>query len=224
MAEHQINYVDGGVYLTAISLIDLTTVTTTGDIEVGGDLIVDGGIVAPTLVSDTVTANTFEFNSNPTFDRTVEHPGEPDFATFAFWDFVAYFWTVNSAAAGNLYIPIHLPHGSVLNSATVWINPPGGHAAFPGGAPTMPTVAVKRRTIATGNQATLQSMTDNSPNAGAYEAAHSITATLASPHTVDREANIYYISLVTESGGNAIAGTVYYGASINYTVAEAVTE
>lgn len=224
LANHSINALDGAVYLTSISLIGLTELTTTGDVEVGGNLTVDGDIVAPTFTGDTVTANTFLFNSNPTFDRTVEHPGEPDWATTAFWDFVAYFWTVNSATAGNLYIQLHLPHGSVLNSVTVWINPPAGHAAFPGGAPTMPSIAVKRRTVATGNQATLQSMTDASATAGAYEATHAITATLASPHTVDREANVYYVSLVTEGGANAILGTVYEGASVNYTVSEAVTE
>lgn len=224
LAEHSINFVDGASYVTSISLIDLTTVTTTGDIEVGGALTVTGDIVAPTFTGDTVTANTFLFNSNPTFDRSVEHPGYPDFATTAFWDFVFYFWTVNSAAAGHLCIPLHLPHGCALNSARARINPAGGHAAFPGGAPTMPSLVVKYREITTGSETTLKSQTDTSATAGAYEAAHWITATLAAAHTVDREANVYYLSLFTEAGANAIAGTVYYGATVNYTVAEAVTE
>lgn len=185
-----------------------------------------GPYAGPIQFTNLITpkADQYQYKTPTVFNRSIEAPGTPDWATAAFWDFVAAFWTVNSAAVGTLIIPLHLPHGSTLNSVTIYINPPSGHAAFPGGAPTMPSITVKRRTIATGNQATLETQADTSANAGAYQVAHAITATLASPHTVNRITDIYYVSLSTEGGGNAIAGTVYLGGSVNYTCSVAASE
>lgn len=109
-----------------------------------------------------------------------------------------------------------VPQGSILTAAVVYLQPNGGHAAFPGGAPaTFPSVKIYRFVLATAVTTAIATQADtNTGSAGAYEAYHTITATIGSSEIVDHIRNRYYVVLSTETGANAIDGTRAFGAAV----------
>lgn len=125
----------------------------------------------------------------------------------------AWIWQQNTTSAATtkpLTIPlIDLPDYGTLKTVSVKWTGAGGHAAFPGGAPTMPKIQVFKMDV-DGNETSLAAATsDSSATAGAYEAAHTIvTGTLNV--TLDRQNFTYYVKVFGEAGGNFIAGSLVF--------------
>lgn len=109
------------------------------------------------------------------------------------------------------------PHGATITGWTIRVIGPTGHAAFPGGAPTMPTCRLFY-TLNTGLSTGIgASVTDTSATAGAYEAVHSISQTGLS-HVVDTSLQRYHLEFGSESGANGLAGTLIVDAYLTVTI------
>lgn len=195
---------------------------------------IDGGVYSGDVTLGTVTATQFRYTTPTVFNRSVESTPFPDLNSSVSFtvDPTDYWWITTVAQRDHLVIPLHLPNGAILNTITVHLKGPTGHAAFPGGKPLMPVVTVYKRVIATGAKTSLTGTggTDATATVGAYQAAHAITLTLTSPYTCNRVTEQYFALLSTEgdntgAGGEApIAGTIFYGASVNYTLSVAASE
>ncbi len=116
----------------------------------------------------------------------------------------------NTLFAGGPFIlyPLDLPHGQTLTSVTVYYTGPGGHAAFPGGAPTLPT-AVVEYIDTTGGGATVASQVDTSATVAVYEAIHPIVVNCGG-HAIVRSSRRYYVKISAEAGANGINGGIIY--------------
>lgn len=116
----------------------------------------------------------------------------------------------NTASGGTLDIHLEeLPHANVLQTLTLrWIGA-ASHAAFPGGAPVMPSINLYR-IDQDGTETSIASVSDTSATAGAYEAAHSITLSSIT-HTIDRTLYRYVLVVTGETGGNFIANAKALG-------------
>lgn len=113
---------------------------------------------------------------------------------------------------------IDVPQGANIVSATIYMQPNGGHAAFPGGKPaTLPTVKIYRFTLATGALTALATTTDpNTGSAGAYETYSGITATIGTDEFADHSRFRYTLVLATESGANALDGTRVFAGTVTF--------
>ncbi len=115
-------------------------------------------------------------------------------------------------------IPFNPPHGSIITGARVAIYGAAGHAAFPGGAPTMPTFKAYYAPSATAIPVQIGgTATDASATAAIYEGQHYFGFSGAS-HVVDRTANVYYFILAAEGGANYISHSHYTSCELTYTV------
>lgn len=114
-----------------------------------------------------------------------------------------------------VYTLIEVPHGATLTAVSLMIAGAAGHAAFPGGAPTMPTLDVQSFSTA-GAVVGIASVTDASATAGVYEGAHALTASGLST-VIDRATKRYYARLGGEAGANFIAGLKCYTVSATWT-------
>lgn len=110
----------------------------------------------------------------------------------------------NTATGGTLDIALEsLPNGAVLDSlALLWAGA-AGHAAFPGGAPTMPNINLFRIND-DGTETSIANVSDTTATAGGYETAHYITLSSIA-HTIDRTLYRYVLVVTGETGANFIA-------------------
>lgn len=213
-------FVTGAGLKTAIDPIndDLATIKEgdhafAGDKEFTGEVEFSGGITGPVQTDSNVIATSFEFFPAATLTRT--GCAQPVNALGS-WSISGGLWT-DTSTGSTLRIPVDVPHGCVLNTVRVWVNPANGHA----GVPTVTTV-LTRLALATATPSTPAQSggTETSANPTAYNAPHAITLTLTSGHTVDRSAYVYHVTLTGETGGNAAANLVYLGIDYTYSTAD----
>jgi hypothetical protein len=114
-------------------------------------------------------------------------------------------------------VPVHVPNGATITQSRVYVRGPTGHGALPGS-----TIATEltRYKISTGaGDMAMGAGIDGSATVGAYEVVHPITmsglGTAAS--IVDNTQYRYAISVTSESGTCALAGSEIYGADVTYT-------
>lgn len=131
-----------------------------------------------------------------------------------------YQWVTSSIAltGPEFIIPVDIPNGCTLTRIDVYIKPPAGHSAFPGGVPgSMPQAILKSVNLLTGAlTANLGVFADNSASAGVYEAYHALSITGLSVAAAT-EASRYFVRFHAEGSTNAIAGTILYGAVFTFT-------
>jgi hypothetical protein len=116
-------------------------------------------------------------------------------------------------------VSIALPDGQTLNGIDVNFIGATGHAAFPGGQPTMPTILLLSVNDVTQTVTQIGSTaTDASATVAVYEAMHQIAIT-GLTHTIDAVNLRYFLRVVGESGGAFIAGCQAwsYDTTITYT-------
>lgn len=123
----------------------------------------------------------------------------------------------STSTSGVIHLPLYLPHGAVLDSVTLQYTGATGHAAFPGGAPTMPSLQIRSVTSSGGAGTLLGSTTDATATAAAYEVGHAITVSSIA-HTVDAATNRYVAILSAEGGANWITGGHLVSLSVTCTV------
>lgn len=137
------------------------------------------------------------------------------FATTGDWTYAAGAWT-NAVVGTVLMIPLAIPNGVTVTAVSVLIDPAGGHGALPA---VMPSLAFRRRAIATGGATVIGTATDASANVAAYEPAHALTLSGLS-EVIDTSIRDYHLFLTAESGANSAVGTVWYGGvSVTWTPA-----
>ncbi len=135
-------------------------------------------------------------------------------------------WTVrpnlvwrNTATGGVVYIELDdLADNGELQSVTLRWQGASGHAAFPGGAPTMPAIEVFR-IDEDGAATSLGSTTDATGTAGDYENPHDITVGSLT-ETLDLSLYRYVVEVDGETGANFIANAEALGLSCVVEVSE----
>lgn len=121
---------------------------------------------------------------------------------------------LNDIIAGEIDIPIRVPHGATLTQVIVYLWGGAGHGALPGNMPSLTLYSVP----SSGLDTAVGSQVDTSASVAAFEAAHSIT--LAVSHTADRVNTRLVAQLKAESGANSLVGATYIGTRIQYTITE----
>lgn len=111
-----------------------------------------------------------------------------------------------STAGDSAVYALELPDGCTLNGVTAYVIG-GGNVALPA---VMPRFRVRTLRMSDGNQSATSASVDASANVGAYNAAHTISASSLGI-TVDNVVNRYTIEFVSESGANATSGYQIYG-------------
>lgn len=127
---------------------------------------------------------------------------------------------INTSSGVECLLPVAVPDGAVIREVKVYYQGGSGHAAFPGGLPTMPIVNLLHYDITTAALTSLGTQSDTTTgSAGAYENAtpHAITLTGLN-HTVRRDVRRYFIEFTAEAGGNFQNGGVIHGVSVGYDV------
>lgn len=173
----------------------------------GGDIDgADGSEILPhhsedVRITDTRTS-TLRHAMGPAMIQTLS--GVPSWGSFgnANWQQL----DVSSAAA--IYFPLLLVPGDVIDQIAVRVVGAGGHAGLPG---TMPIVDVMHVTT-TGTVTIVDTQTDTSVSAAAYDVTHFITCGSIA-HTIGDEA--YYIRVRGEAGANSLAGLTIQGITGN---------
>lgn len=122
--------------------------------------------------------------------------------------------STGSTSVHTAMIPLHLPHGSVLTSISVYIQPDSGHANLPA---TMPQFLLLRKTFASTTNTLIAIGTDSSADATEYETVHPITASGFS-ETIDRTQYIYMIDFTSEGSTNAVDNMKLRGCLVTCTV------
>lgn len=124
---------------------------------------------------------------------------------------------INTSSGVECLLPVAVPDGAAIREVKVYYQGGSGHAAFPGGAPTMPIVNLLHYDITTGTLTSLGTQSDTTATAGAYESAtpHAITLTGLN-HTVRRDVRRYFIEFTAEAGGNFQSGGTIHGVSVGY--------
>lgn len=133
------------------------------------------------------------------------------------------FWACTTAGTWNnltigksLFIPcgVDLPNGCTVTGFACQIDPANTHA---GNLPaTMPTLALKYYDTGSNLVTTVDTATDTSGSAAAYETIHTIVKTGLS-HTVVKSSRRYYLELVSEDSTHAQIGTLLTYASVTFT-------
>ncbi|MFT3773020.1 MAG: hypothetical protein QM820_47155 [Minicystis sp.] len=214
-----INFV--GLTVTDDPANDRTTVALPSTIpgyHAFGDLEADTLLVnntsefdGPATFAAGASASGFTFSADITETRVAQ--GTPQATPTAWQASVAATWT-NQATNGTLHIPLNIPNGCTILSASVKIDPPSHGASWP--VQTAPLLAVKYYSMTSGLAVTIASQSDSLTSQSSYEALHSLTVSSLPAHTVDKTSNRYYLELVSEAGTNSATGTVYYSASVTY--------
>lgn len=89
------------------------------------------------------------------------------------------------------------------------------HAGLPG---TMPVLSLVRSPSDGGAFVTVDSVTDTSASAAVYDAAHTVSKTIASPHAV-QASQAYYVRLAGEAGTNSAANHLgVFGLTVTFGV------
>jgi len=145
-----------------------------------------------------VTAGEFAVSPAIVETRTVSTAAHFDVAQY---DYVNGIYTALSAGSNLIRWPLPLPHGATVTSVSIVVDPAAGHGALP----VKPTVVLKRHSDA-GVTTTLVNVTDPSATVPAYEAVHTVTATVPGGHLVDRSVNHYSLEFTNEAGGSALSG------------------
>mgnify|MGYP003508735538 CR=1 FL=1 len=191
--------------------------TPTATIQIGG---VAGGIK---LTETTGTASRVQLTSR-NITRVMDGKGYevPSGSGWAY-DSVAptagAFKYINTSSGVECLLPVAVPDGAAIREVKVYYQGAGGHAAFPGGAPTMPIVNLLHYDITTATLTSLGTQSDTAATAGAYESAtpHAITLTGLN-HTVRRDVRRYFVEFTAEGGGNFQSGGVIHGMTVSYDV------
>lgn len=100
---------------------------------------------------------------------------------------------------------LSLPKGATLTKVQVVLKGAGGHVGMPA---TKPDIIVYKISSINGTATSIGSATDASANTTAYQAVHTIDATMT--ETIDSELLRYAVVVETEDGANALAGASYY--------------
>lgn len=194
------------------------TYTPTATIQIGG---VAGGIK---LTETTGTASRVQLTSR-NITRVMSGAGYvvPSGSGWAY-DSVAptagAFKYINTSSGVECLLPVAVPDGAVIREVKVYYQGGSGHAAFPGGLPTMPIVNLLHYDITTAALTSLGTQSDTTTgSAGAYESAtpHAITLTGLN-HTVRRDVRRYFVEFTAEAGGNFQSGGVIHGMTVSYDV------
>lgn len=124
---------------------------------------------------------------------------------------------INTSPGVECLLPIAVPDGAVIREVKVYFQGGSGHAAFPGGAPTMPIVNLLHYDITTGALTSLGTQSDTTTTAIAYESTtpHAITLTGLN-HTVRRDVRRYFVEFTAEAGGNFQNGGTIHGVRVKY--------
>lgn len=124
---------------------------------------------------------------------------------------------INTSSGVECLLPIAVPDGATIREIKVYFQGGSGHAAFPGGAPTMPIVNLLHYDITTGALTSLGTQSDVTATAGAYESAtpHAITLTGLN-HVVRRDIRRYFVEFTAEAGANFQSGGTIHGVSVGY--------
>jgi len=124
---------------------------------------------------------------------------------------------INTSSGVECLLPIAVPDGATIREVKVYFQGGSGHAAFPGGAPTMPIVNLLHYDITTATLTSLGTQSDTSATAGAYESAtpHVITLTGLN-HVVRRDIRRYFVEFTAEAGANFQSGGTIHGVSVGY--------
>lgn len=192
--------------------------TPTATLQIGG---VAGGLK---LTETTGTASRIQLTSR-NITRMMDGSGYvvPSGAGWAY-DSVAptagAFKYINTSSGVECLLPVAVPDGAAIREIKVYFVGGSGHAAFPGGQPTMPIVNLLHYDITTGALTSLGTQSDTTTgSAGAYENAtpHAITLTGLN-HTVRRDVRRYFVEFTAETGANFQSGGVIHGMSVSYDV------
>lgn len=122
-------------------------------------------------------------------------------------------------------IPLnYLLNGQTLNTVKVLISVGGSHSSLPQHLPAVDVRCVNlTATSVPGADFSLNTGAPISPNpadATAWNATKSWTFTCNQANLIDRTQYSYYILLTDEYGTNSLAGNVYFGFILNYTVTD----
>jgi hypothetical protein len=122
-------------------------------------------------------------------------------------------WTTVGTGASNLVLfGDSIPDGVTITQVDVWLSPP-----VDGVVPaTRPAIALFSRLQTSASATNHGSITDPNSSAGAYEVRHMVSLTGLSV-VVSKSTRSYYVTVSSESGANAQAGLLCYGAIINFT-------
>lgn len=118
-------------------------------------------------------------------------------------------WHTNSLGALFFCSIGQLSANTSIDSLTVWITPPAGHAGVGGLPANMPTLALAYSTPG-GTVITVAGTTDSSASVGAYETAHAITLSFSPVFAANH--HLYFL-LVSEGGAHGLGGTTLNYAS-----------
>lgn len=177
------------------------------EIEIQGDgLKVSGPFSASAATSITTNSLTMTGTNrvsvaSRSITRAVEHPWTYSDAD---WQLDSNGFPTSQAIGVVAWLPLHFPDNCTITAVTVYIDPPGGHAAFPGGAPTFPTITLYDYGTS-GIPVTYGPATDAPASVAAYESIHALTLSGLSINS-GRAGNRYKLKFTDESGGNGIAG------------------
>jgi hypothetical protein len=123
----------------------------------------------------------------------------------------------NVASPRVILFPVPIPPKATIKafSARLRGNVGAGtlHAGLPG---TMPVLSLVRSPSDGSAFVTVDSVTDTSASAAVYDAAHTLSKTIASPHAV-QATQAYYLRLAGEGGANAAADHLgVFGLTVTY--------
>jgi len=209
--------------LTVSNNATITNLTTTAsstlsnvvidDAEITGSLLVDTDFQCDgnTRVSDLTNTGSYTVSSRSVTRIVNSTP----FDSSGFWTEIGGGVWQSAALGANIKFPLDIPHGAVLNTVVVRVDPATGHtSAWPTGA-TQPLVNIKRYDSGSNLTLTLASQSDTVTGT-AYDAAHSITVSSIA-HTADRSTQRYFVEFIPESGANSKVNGVIDYISFTYT-------
>lgn len=181
-----------------------------GNKEFTGEVEFSGGLTGPLQTDSNVIATSFEYLPGLNVTRTgYSSPRSPDGA----WIEGSNHWIYTGTTGQILRIPVDVPHAARVNTIKVWLDPASGH----GGVPVVSFV-LRRKLLSTGVVSAVASQYDLSASVSIYQAPHAVTMTISGGHTVDRSLYSYWIDLLGEQGGLALADLEYLGVEYGYTV------
>ena len=171
------------------------------DVFLYSDLDVPGTVSAADVeVSGGVTAASYTLSPALAETHTVSSPAEYDRSA---WVNTGGIYQALVSTSADLMFQVDLPHGAVITSVTATIDPAGGHGGvMPNSTPSLTLLRIDD----TGTSNTLIGVGDPTTPAASYEGLHSFSATLGTPHVVDRTVNRYAIRVTNEAGANAVSG------------------
>lgn len=121
---------------------------------------------------------------------------------------------INDVVGKTITVPLDLPHGTTLTSASVTYVGAGGHVGLPA---VKPNVTIYKTHLGTGTDTAVSSTDDTSATTVDFQAVHTFGPT-GLTEVVDRTTYRYNAAITSEAGANSLVGGVYFGTRYTCTV------